>query len=180
MPTERKADTISGLQELLGGSVLAILTEYRGMTVADITQLRRTLRPKGSEYHVTKNTLLLRAANQLGYTGLDEVLAGPTAVVFIKEDLAGGSKAVLDFAKNNKAIVVKQGILNGKLLPAEQLDAITRLESKEQLVANMLGSLLSPPRNLVNVLSQTTRGLVNVLDAYRKKLEGGDAAPAEA
>jgi large subunit ribosomal protein L10 len=100
-------------------------------------------------------------------------------VAFIKEDLSGGAKAVLDFARTNKTIVVKSGILNGKLLSSDQLEDITKLKSKNELVANMLGSLLAPPRNLVNVLSQTTRGLVNVLDAYRKKLEeGGEAAPA--
>ncbi|HEX2914221.1 MAG TPA: 50S ribosomal protein L10 [Chloroflexia bacterium] len=172
MPTERKANTISDLQELWGSSLLAILTEYRGLTVAELTKLRTDLRPKGAEYHVTKNTLLLRAANQLGYSGLDEALAGPTAVVFIKEDLAGGSKAVLDFAKNNNKIVVKQGILNGQLLDAARLEAITKLPSKNQLIANMLGSLQAPTRNLVTVLSATTRNLVNVLDQYRQKLEG--------
>jgi large subunit ribosomal protein L10 len=180
MPTERKAGTIGDLQELLGGSALAILTEYRGLKVSELTKLRNDLRPKGTEYHVAKNTLLLRAANQLGYSGLDDALAGPTAVAFVKEDLAGGTKAVLDFARTNKTIVVKSAILSGKLLSAEQLEGITKLKSKNELVANMLGSLLAPPRNLVNVLSQTTRGLVNVLDAYRKKLEEGSEPAASA
>ena len=181
MPTERKAGKISNLEGLLGNSALAILTEYRGLKVSELTKLRNDLRPKGTEYHVAKNTLLLRAANELGYTGLDEALAGPTAVAFIKEDLSGGAKAVLDFARTNKTIVVKSGILGGKLLGPDQLEAITKLKSKNELVANMLGSLLAPPRNLVNVLSQTTRSLVNVLDAYHKKLEegqGGETAPA--
>jgi large subunit ribosomal protein L10 len=179
MPTERKAGKISDLQELLGSSALSILTEYRGLKVSELTRLRNELRPKGTEYHVAKNTLLQRAANELGYTGLEDALAGPTAIAFVKEDLSGGAKAVLDFARTNKTIVIKSAILNGKLLGSEQLEAITKLKSKNELVANMLGSLLAPPRNLVNVLSQTTRSLVNVLDAYRKQLEeGGEAAPA--
>src|SRR5690242_2058928 len=180
MPTERKAGKISDLEGLLGSSALAILTDYRGLKVSELTKLRNDLRPKGTEYHVAKNTLLLRAANQLGYTGLDEALAGPTAVAFIKEDLSGGAKAVLDFARTNKTIVIKSGILGGKLLGASELEAITKLKSKNELVANMLGSLLAPPRNLVNVLSQTTRSLVNVLDAYRKKLEEGGESAASA
>jgi large subunit ribosomal protein L10 len=180
MPTERKSGKINDLQELLGSSALVILTEYRGLKVSELTKLRNELRPKGTEYHVAKNTLLLRAANQLGYTGMDEALAGPTAVAFIKEDLSGGAKAVLDFARTNKTIVVKSGILGGKLLSSNELEAITKLKSKNELVANMLGSLLAPPRNLVNVLSQTTRGLVNVLDAYRKKLEEGGESAASA
>jgi large subunit ribosomal protein L10 len=181
MPTERKAGKISNLEGLLGNSALAILTEYRGLKVSELTKLRNELRPKGTEYHVAKNTLLLRAATDLGWTGLDDALAGPTAVAFVKEDLTGGTKAILDFARTNKTIVIKSGILGGKLLGPDQLEAITKLKSKNELVANMLGSLLAPPRNLVNVLSQTTRGLVNVLDAYRKKLEegeGGETAPA--
>jgi large subunit ribosomal protein L10 len=181
MPTERKAVKITNLEELLGSSALAILTEYRGLKVSELTKFRNDLRPKGTEYHVAKNTLLLRAATDLGWSGLDDALAGPTAVAFVKEDLSGGTKAVLDFARTNKTIVVKSGILGGKLLGTDQLEAITKLKSKNELVANMLGSLLAPPRNLVNVLSQTTRSLVNVLDAYRKKLEegeGGETAPA--
>jgi large subunit ribosomal protein L10 len=114
MPTERKSGKINDLQELLGSSALVILTEYRGLKVSELTKLRNELRPTGTEYHVAKNTLLLRAANQLGYTGMDEALAGPTAVAFIKEDLSGGAKAVLDFARTNKTIVVKSGILGGK------------------------------------------------------------------
>lgn len=180
MPTERKGQRIDGLQELLSGSVLSILTEYRGLTVAELTRLRRELRPTGTEYHVTKNTLLLRAANQLGYAGMDEALVGPTAVAFIKDDLAGGTKAVLDFARNNKTIVVKSAILSGKLLGPDRLEAITKLESKEKLVAKMLGSLQSPTRNLVTVLAQPTRNLVTVLAAIQKKLDGGEAPQPEA
>lgn len=171
MPTERKSGKIKDLQDMLGGSGLAILTEYRGMTVSELTNLRRSLRPKGTEYHITKNTLLRIAAKELGYSGLDEVLAGPTAVAFIKDDLAGGSKAVLDFARTNKAIVIKQAILNGQLVDEKRLEAITKLETKEVMVSKMLGSLLSPPRNMVNVLSQPTRNLVTVLSEYQKKLE---------
>src|SRR3954452_21448701 len=107
MPTERKAVKITNLEELLGSSALAILTEYRGLKVSELTKLRNDLRPKGTEYHVAKNTLLLRAATQLGYTGLDEAMAGPTAVAFVKEDLTGGTKAILDFARTNKTIVIK-------------------------------------------------------------------------
>jgi len=175
MPTQRKAQKIDNLQELWGGSALAILTEYRGMTVAELTKLRRDLRTKGTEYHVTKNTLLLRAANQLGFTGLDDVLAGPTAVAFIKDDIAGGSKSLLDFAKNSKTIVIKQAILNGQLVSGDRLESISKLPKKEELISKMLGSMLAPPRNLVNVLSQTTRNLVTVLNEYQKKLEGAES-----
>ena len=178
MPTQRKAAKIDALQELWGKSPLVILTEYRGMTVAQVSELRKSLRTKGAEYHVAKNTLLLNAAKELGYTGLDEALAGPTAVAFISNDLSGGSKALLDFAGTNKTIVIKQGILNGTLVSTDRLESITKLPSKEVLVSKLLGSLLAPPRNLVTVLSQPTRNLVTVLDAYRKKLEEGSETAA--
>lgn len=182
MPTERKAGTIGELQSLLGDSALSILTEYRGLTVSEMTKLRRDLRPKGTEYHVAKNTLLLRAANELGWSGLDEALAGPTAVAFVKEDISGGSKAVLDFAKNNKTIVIKSAILKGKLLNGDQIEALTKLPSREEMIAKMLGSLKAPTSNLVNVLAQPPRNLVtalsgitgnlvNVLSQVQKKLE---------
>lgn len=176
MPTEQKAQSISTLHELFKGSVLAILTEYRGMSVAEITKLRRELRAKGTEYHVAKNTLLLRAATELGWTGLDGALAGPTAVAFVKEDLAGGSKAVLDFAKTSKTFVVKDAILDGALVGYERLENITKLESKPVMIAKMLGSLNAPATNVVMALNAVPRSLVNVLDAYRKKLEEGEAA----
>jgi len=181
MPTERKAGTIGELEHLLGDSALSILTEYRGLTVSEMTRLRRDLRPKGTEYHVAKNTLLQRAATQLGWTGLDEALAGPTAVAFVKEDIAGGSKAVLDFARANKTIVIS-AILKGKLLTNDDIEALTKLPSKEEMVAKMLGSLKAPTSNLVNVLAQPPRNLVtalsgitgnlvNVLSQVQKKLE---------
>ncbi len=170
MPTERKAQKIDKLEDLMGSSIISVLTEYRGMTVAELTKFRNELRPKGAEYHVAKNTLLLRAANHLGYTGMDEALAGPTAVAFVKEDISGGTKAILDFAKTNKTIVIKSAILGGKLMSADQLDALTKLPSKQELIAKMLGSLKAPPANLVNVLAQPPRNLVTALSGITGNL----------
>jgi large subunit ribosomal protein L10 len=194
MPTERKAVAIGSLEEMLSKNPLAILTEYRGMTVAEITNLRKQLRGKGAEYHVAKNTLLLRAARELGYEGLDEALTGPTAVAFIGEDLVGGVKQVLDYARTartntagNKVFVVKSGILQGQLIKGDDLEDLTKLPSKEEMISKMLGSLNAPASNLVNVLAASPRNLVNVVNAplrdlalvlgqYQAKLEQGDAA----
>ncbi len=189
MPTTKKAGTIDDLSEKLQKNPLAILTEYRGMTVAEITNLRKQLRPRGAEYHVTKNTLLLRAANNLGFQNLDEAMAGPTAVAFVGEDLVGGVKAVLDFArtartdaKGAKVFVVKYGILQGQLIKSDQLEDLTKLPSREEMISKMLGSLNSPvaglvnvlaaaPRNLVNVVNAPVRDLMAVLGQYQYKLE---------
>jgi large subunit ribosomal protein L10 len=187
MPTQRKAETIGGLSELLKQSTMVILTEYRGMTVAEITDLRNKLRPSGSEYHVTKNTLMLRAANSLNYNGLDEVLSGPTAVTFVGKDLVPAIKAVQDYAKGSKVFVIKGGILGGKIIKTEQLDDIAKLPSREEMISKMLGSIKSPtsrlvntlaapPRNLVTVLAAPTRNLVNVLEQRRLQLEQAGTA----
>jgi large subunit ribosomal protein L10 len=177
MPTTRKAETIEGLSEMLQKNPLAVLTEYRGMTVAEITNLRKQLRGKGAEYHVAKNTLLLRAANELGYQNLEDVLAGPTAVAFIGDDLVGGVKQVLDYArtaradaKGAKVFVVKYGILQGQLIKGDQLEDLTKLPTKEEMVSKMLGALQSPVYGLVNVLAASPRNLVNVINAPLRDL----------
>jgi len=177
MPTVKKSETIEGLSELLKQNPLAILTEYRGMTVAEITNLRKQLRAKGAEYHVTKNTLLLRAANELGYKNLEEALSGPTAVAFVGEDLVGGVKSVLDYArtaradsKGTKVFVVKHGILQGQLIKSDEIEDLTKLPSKEEMISKMLGSLNAPVSGLVNVLASAPRNLVNVLNAPLRDL----------
>lgn len=187
MPTQRKAETIGGLSDLLKQSALIILTEYRGMTVAEITDLRNKLRPSNSEYHVTKNTLMLRAANNLNYSGLDQVLTGPTAVTFVGKDIVPAIKTVQDFARGSKVFVIKGAILGGKVIKTEQFDEIVKLPSREQLISKMLGAIKSPasrlvstlaapPRNLVTVLAAPTRNLVNVLEQRRLQLEQAETA----
>lgn len=170
MPTVRKAETIEGLSELLGKSPLTVLTEYRGMTVAEITDLRKRLRPSGAEYHVTKNTLMRLAANKAGINTMDELLAGPTAVTFVGDDLVGGVKAVLDYARTSKTFVIKAGILSGQIIKGDQLNDLTKLPSKQELVAQVLGALQSPVYGLVNVLAATPRNLVNVINAPLRDL----------
>lgn len=183
MPTQQKADKIDTMTELMKKSSLIILTEYRGMSVAEITDLRNKLRPVGTEYHVTKNTLMIRAASSLNYSNLDEVLAGPTAAAFVLKDLVGAIKATQDHARTSKTFVIKGGILGGKPLKPAQFDDIMKLPSREEMVSKMLGSLKSPtsrlvnvlagpPRNLVNVLAAPTRNLVNVLQQRKMQLEG--------
>lgn len=170
MPTEKKAGKIQSFSEQLNNNIIAVITEYRGMSVAEITDLRRKLRPTGTEYHVAKNTLVRRAAKELGFDGLDEVLAGPTAIAFVSEDLVKGVKSLLDFQKTSKVFSVKAGIIGGKVIQGDRLEDLTKLPSKEQLIAKMLGSLNAPASNLVSVLSAPSRNMVNVLAATPRNL----------
>lgn len=170
MPTVRKAETIEGLTELLDNSPLVILTEYRGMSVAEVTDLRKQLRPAGAEYHVTKNTLLRIAAQRKGLPADEALMSGPTAVTFVGEDLVGGVKAVLNYAKNAKSFVIKGGILQGQIVQSKELEDLTKLPSKQELVGQLLGSLQSPVYGLVNVLAATPRNLVNVINAPLRDL----------
>jgi len=182
MPTQIKAKKIDGLEELLKKSLVAIVTEYRGMKVSEITDLRRKLRPTGTEYHVTKNTLLRKAAVDLGFSGLDEVLSGPTAIAFISDDLVKGIKALLDYQKTSKVFSIKAGIMGGKIIQGDKLEELTKLPTKEVLIGRLMGTLqapatnlvtvlTAPPRDLVNTLAATPRNLVNVLNQRKLQLE---------
>lgn len=170
MPTEKKAGTVEHLVDLFGKSTVQVVTEYRGMTVAEITKLRRQLLTSGTEYHVSKNTLTRLAISKLGYHEVDTILSGPTAIAFVSGDLVKGVKSLLDFQKDSKVFVVKAGILGGKVIEGERLTDLTKLPSKEELISKMLGSLNAPASNLVGVLSQTPRNVVNVLAATPRNL----------
>ena len=170
MPTAKKGEKIQDMVEMLDKSLVSVITEYRGLKVSDITELRKKLRPSGTEYHVAKNTLVRRAANQLGFTGMDEALSGPTAIAFIGDDMIKGIKSLLDYQKTSKVFTVKAGIVGGKLIQQDRLEDLTKLPPKEQLISKLMGSLKSPASNLVNVLSAPPRNLVNVLDATPRNL----------
>ena len=164
-PTEKKQERVGVLTELFRNSPLAIITEYRGMTVADIGDLRKQLRAKGAEYHVTKNTLTDIAATNAGYPGVKSALTGPSALAFVGQDLVAGTKVILDYAKTGKAFVVKGGILQGRIISTEQLNDILKLPSRNELVSNALGTIIAPLQQGINVLNAPLQEGVNVLQA---------------
>ena len=134
MPTPKKEATVQELAELLKRSQVAVLTDYRGMTVATITQLRRQLRDKGVEYHVTKNTLMTRAAHEAGFPQLEEMLIGPTAIAFVGDDIAGGIKALNDFVRTSRLTNLIRGALFGpSLVPADQVEQLATIPTRPQL-----------------------------------------------
>ncbi|GAB3272343.1 50S ribosomal protein L10 [Kineosporia babensis] len=175
-----KTATIAELTEKFRGSNAAVLTEYRGLTVSQLTQLRKSIKDHAS-YTVTKNTLTKLAAQNAGVTAFDGDLAGPSAVAFITGDAVEVAKTLRDFSKANPALVVKGGFLEGKPLTADEVRKLADLESREVLLAKMAGAMkgsLTKAAVLFNALPSKT---VRTVDALRaKQAEGAPAPEAEA
>jgi large subunit ribosomal protein L10 len=183
MPTPKKEATIQELTEMLQRSQVAVLTDYRGMTVATITQLRRALRDKGVEYHVTKNTLMTRAAREAGLPQLEDLLTGPTAIAFVGEDIAGGIKALNDFTRTARLPDLIRGALFGpSLVPADKVADLANIPTRPQLYGQIVGTVNGPLTQLVGSLNGLLGNLVNTLQNYADAQGGGsaDAAPAGA
>lgn len=135
-----KAATVAELKEKFSSSAAVVLTEYRGLKVKDLLHLRRSL-GENATYAVTKNTLTTIAAREAGIDGLDAQLTGPTAIAFINGDIATVAKGLRDFAKANPALVIKGGVMDGRVLDADSVKKLADLESREVLLARLAGAL---------------------------------------
>jgi large subunit ribosomal protein L10 len=140
MPTQAKAAVIDEITDRFQSSSAAVLTEYRGLTVAQLTQLRRSL-GEGSSYAVVKNTLTKRAAEQVGFADLGPLLTGPTAIAFIEGDPVTAAKAIRDFARANPLLVVKGGVVEGRTVDAAEVTRLADVESREVLLAKLAGAM---------------------------------------
>jgi large subunit ribosomal protein L10 len=169
MPTAKKETTIQELRERIAGSHNLFLTDYKGLTVADITKLRRELRKDGTTYAVVKNTLFRIAAGDELAKKLEAFLSGSTAIVFGGEDPVASAKALKRFSDSTKPVTVKAAYIDGRVVDKAQVDVLASLPSKTELLARLVGSLSSPLRGLVTVLSGNQSGLVRVLNAIREK-----------
>lgn len=179
-----KAAAVAELREHFASSNAAVLTEYRGLTVKRLKELRRAL-GENATYAVTKNTLTKIAAVQAGITGLDEQLTGPTAIAFIRGDVATVAKGIRDFAKANPLLVIKGGVMDGRVLDAEAVKKLADLESREVLLAKLAGALKGNLSKAVSLfaapLSQAARvlGALEQAAAENPALIGGaGVAPA--
>lgn len=175
MPTKEKADRIDELTALIDSSVIAILTDYRGLTVADITNLRGQLRSAGVELHVAKNTLTRIAANRLGISELDQYLEGPTAIAFSKEEISQPAKLLSDFARTSKILTIKGALLGRSVVVADEVTRLSELPSKDQLRGQLAGAIQGPLAAVVGVLNGALSGLVYTLEA-RAQQQGGETA----
>ena len=171
--TAAKQATVAELKEKLTSAKGAVLVNYRGLTVAQDTKLRRQLREAGVEYRVVKNTMTRIAAQEAGLEGLDVYLEGPTAMAISATDPVAPAKIIIDFVKEHKlqALEVKAGLVEGNVIDEKGVKALASLPSREVLIAKMLGSMQSPITGLVNVLQGSIRNLVYALDAVRQQKE---------
>lgn len=176
MPTAHKAATISELTALLKNSQVAVVTDYRGLSVAAISQLRRSLRGK-AELHITKNTLLTRAAEAANVPQLTELLTGPTAIAFIQDDIAGSIKALNDFVRTSRILTLRGALFGPSLVPADKVGDLANVPSRQQLYAQIVGAVQGPLNNLVGTLNQSYSQVVFALQAYADK-QGDSTATA--
>jgi large subunit ribosomal protein L10 len=182
MPNTEKVGAVAEIAEHFSSSSAAVITEYRGLTVKQITDLRRAL-GRDTTYAVVKNTLTKRAAADAGVSIDDSLLQGPTAIAFVKGDPVDAAKGLRDFARANPLLVIKGGVLDGKALSADEVTRIADLESREVLLAKLAGALKALPTRAAGLfqapLSQMAR-LAKALEE-KKPAEGeADAATVEA
>ncbi|OEF97949.1 50S ribosomal protein L10 [Desulfuribacillus alkaliarsenatis] len=144
---EEKEQLVQQIAEKLQNSKSTIVTDYRGLNVAQVTELRKQLRDNNVEFKVLKNTLTRLATQKTDYTGLDDVLVGPTAIAFGEEDAVTAAKVLVDFAKKNDKLEIKGGIVEGQVVSIEEIKALASLPSREGLISMFLSVLQAPMRN---------------------------------
>jgi large subunit ribosomal protein L10 len=179
MPTAQKAATIEVLTDQLERAQLTIVADYRGLKVSDLQALRASLRPFGAEFHVAKNTLTKIAAERVGIEGADDVLEGPTGLLFAFDDMVGAAKAISDFARTSRILTVRGGVMNKQFIDVSQVEAVSTLPSREVLLGKLVGMLASPMARTVGVLSGPSRSMAYLLQARADQLGGSEAAAAD-
>lgn len=158
---EEKVQVVSEIVEKFQNSKSTVVTDYRGLNVAQVTQLRKLCREAGVEFKVYKNTLTRRATAETGLSDLDAVLTGPTAIAFSMEDEMAAMKVIADFAKTNEALEIKGGVMEGKVLTDAEVKAMASLPNREGLLSMLLSVLQAPMRNFalaVKAVSEQKEG----------------------
>jgi large subunit ribosomal protein L10 len=178
---QRKAAVIDEIKQRLDGADAAVLTEYRGLTVSEIANLRASLRPASTDYKVFKNTLARRAAHEVGLEELAETLEGPVAIAFVRKD--GGdavtaAKALRDFARTNPNLVLKGGVLGPRLLSTSDIEALADVPPREQLLARLAGGFQAPLTKAAGLFQAFTRNFAYGLKAYADQRQEQEEAGA--
>lgn len=178
---ENKDAIIAELKESLSESQMAIVIDYQGLSVGEITDLRRRLRPKGASCKVTKNTLMgLAVDGDTNWKPMEEFLKGPSAFLLVKDDLSGAIKAYQDFQKATKKTALRGGVMDGKALSQDQIKAIADLPSKEQLMAQIAGALNAVTAKIAIGINEVPASLARALQAHADKEKESNGAASEA
>ncbi|MBM3659942.1 MAG: 50S ribosomal protein L10 [Actinobacteria bacterium] len=181
MARPEKVAVVDEIRAKLGEADAAILTEYRGLTVTELAQLRGALRPASTEYKVFKNTLARRAADEAGLADLSDLLEGPTAIAFVKGDAVAAAKAIREFGKAAPALVVKGGLLGTRILSPKDIEALADIEPREVLLARLAGGFQAPLVKAAGLFQAFTRNFAYGLKAYvDQRVEAGEALPVAA
>ncbi len=169
MVRPEKIAEVELLTEKLQASAGLVLADFTGLNVADISEFRNRCREKGVEFRVVKNRLARRAAAAAECTEIESLLQGPTGIAFGMESAVEPAKVVIDFAKDHEQLVVKGGYLDGKLLSSAEVEALSKIPGREELLSMLMRTMQGPVTGVVGCLSGVMRNLVGVLDAVAKE-----------
>ena len=176
-----KVAVVDDVKIRIGAASASIVSEYRGLTVAELAQLRAALEAVGGDYKIFKNTLVRRAIDGSEYQPLSEYLSGPSALTFVQGDISAVAKALRDFARANPLLVIKGGLADGSLLTSADLAALADLPPREVLLARLAGALAAPMEQMAGLLQALPRNLAYGISALIEQREaGGETLPAEA
>ena len=179
MARPEKTAVVDEIRTKLTESDAAVLTEYRGLTVTELAELRGTLRPAGTEYKVFKNTLARRAVEAAGLNELLPMLSGPTAIAFVRGDAVVAAKALRDFGKANPALVIKGGLLGPRVLTSGEVESLAEIEPRDVLLARLAGGFQAPLVKAAGLFQAFTRNFAYGIKAYvEARIEGGEAPAA--
>jgi large subunit ribosomal protein L10 len=178
MAKAEKVERVAALKERIEGSDALLLTEYRGLTVSEISELRRSLEEGGTAFSVVKNTLMLRAANDAAIEDLETLLEGPTAVAFVSGDAVAAAKKVVDAAKLFPALVLKGAYMDGRVLSAGDAKALADLDSREVMLSKIAGLMKGEMSRAASLFQAAQSRFVSLLEAYKEKLPVPEAEAA--
>ncbi len=174
MPKEKKISIVSGLKDKFSRANIMLVTDYRGLSAKEINELRRHLDRSGVEYRVVKNTLARLAANQVGRKKVVSLLDGPVAIAFGYEDEVKLARSLLEYIRDSGSILqIKGGVMGDRVLDQKDVQTLATLPAKEALVSQLVGQMLTPLQSLHNILIIPLRGILVLLQARMRQLEGG-------
>ncbi|MEE6169243.1 MULTISPECIES: 50S ribosomal protein L10 [unclassified Mycolicibacterium] len=175
MAKAEKATAVADIAEQFKGATATVVTEYRGLTVANLAELRRSLGDSAT-YTVAKNTLVKRAASEAGIEGLDDLFAGPTAIAFVQGEPVDAAKAIKKFAKDHKALVIKGGYMDGRALSIAEVEKIADLESREVLLAKLAGAMKGNLSKAAGLFNAPASQVARLAAALQEKKASEEAA----